>query len=119
MKMRWWFPALVLALGVTGCKSAHIDALVENHTGQAVTLVEVDYPSASFGIDSLAAGANYPYRIQVRLSGNMTVEYTESQSLKIRKVTGPELKEGEQGHITIVLLPDGKVQFEPVLHELQ
>ncbi|MDE3201287.1 MAG: hypothetical protein KGN79_10245 [Acidobacteriota bacterium] len=118
MKLRLWFPALVLGLvsifALSGCKSAHINVTVLNQTGETIKLVEVDYPSASFGIDTLANGASYQYLIQVRLSGNTKVQYTDAQS-KIVKITGPELKEGEQGTMTITLLPDGKANFEPHL----
>ena len=117
--MKWWriFPALLLALALAGCKSAHVNAVVENQTGQAVNLVEVDYPSASFGVDSLANGSTYSYLVQIRLSGKISVQYTESQNLKVHKVTGPELHEGQRGQITIILQPNGKVRFEPQLKE--
>lgn len=123
MKLRLWFPALVLSLvalpWLTGCKSAHINVTVQNHTGETIKLVEVDYPSASFGIDSLDNGGSYQYLIQVRLSGNMKVQYTDANSLKVVKMEGPELKEGQQGTMTIVLQPDGKADFQPQLKELK
>jgi len=56
-------------LALAACHSYHVDATVENRTGGAIQLLEVDYPSASFGADSLAAGAVLPYRIQVRAMG--------------------------------------------------
>ena len=52
---------LVSALAwASGCHSYHVDVTVENRTGGAIQLLEVDYPSASFGADSLAAGAGLP-----------------------------------------------------------
>ncbi|MGD0741033.1 MAG: hypothetical protein ABR957_15690 [Terracidiphilus sp.] len=50
----------------SACHSYHIDATVENHTGTSIQLLEVDYPSASFGADSLATDASFQYRFQVR-----------------------------------------------------
>jgi UDP-3-O-[3-hydroxymyristoyl] glucosamine N-acyltransferase len=47
-------PALML---VAGCHSYHVETTVENRTGAPIQLLEVDYPSASFGADSLAAGS--------------------------------------------------------------
>src|SRR5579863_858302 len=44
---------------VPGCHSYRIDVVVENRTGAALDLLEVDYPSASFGADKLASGADY------------------------------------------------------------
>lgn len=100
-----------------GCHSSQIDATVENRTGAAIELLEVDYPSASFGADSLGPGADYHYRFQVRLSGPVKVQYTESASHTVRQKTGPELFEGQEGHLEIVLLPDGKTEFHPELSQ--
>jgi hypothetical protein len=98
-----------------GCHSSHIDATVENRTGATIELMEVDYPSASFGADKLAAGADYHYRFQVRGSGPIKVQYNDSSSHQVRQMTGPDLSEHQEGRIEIVLLPDGKAEFHPEL----
>jgi hypothetical protein len=98
-----------------GCHSYRIDTTVENRTGTAIDLVEVDYPSASFGTDRLAADGNYHYRFQVRGSGPIKVQYTDPSSHQLRQMTGPELFERQEGRIEIVLLPDGKAEFHPAL----
>ena len=59
-------PVLGLA---AGCHSYHVETTVENRTGAAIQLLEIDYPSASFGANSVAAGAIFHYRIQLRGSG--------------------------------------------------
>ena len=105
-------PALTL---LYGCHSSHIDATVENRTGAAIELLEVDYPSASFGADNLAAGADYHYRLHVRLRGPVKVQYTDPSSHQVRQITGPELAEGQEGRLEIVLLPAGKAEFHPDL----
>ena len=51
------------------CHSYHIDTTIENRTGADIQLLEVDYPSASFGADRIASGAVYHYRFQVNGSG--------------------------------------------------
>ncbi len=107
--------AAVLALSLTGCHSYHIDATVENRTGAPIELLEVDYPSASFGVDRLADGGAYHYRFQVRLSGPVKVQYSESASHAVRQMTGPTLFEGQEGRLEIVLLPGGKASFKPEL----
>jgi hypothetical protein len=104
----------VVAL-LAGCHSSHIDMTVENRTGAPIELLEVDYPSASFGADTLAAGAEFRYRIQVRLNGAVKVQYTESTTREVRQITGPKLYEGQQGRFTIMLLPAGKAEFRPDL----
>ncbi len=117
MKPQVAFAAIGLALPLllSGCRSYRIDATVENRTGASIELLEVDYPSASFGSDRLAAGADYRYRLQVRGSGPVKVQYTETATQTIRQASGPELAERETGRIEILLLPGGKVQFTPAL----
>jgi hypothetical protein len=89
--------------------------VVENRTGAAIELLEVDYPSASFGLDKMAAGADYRYGFQVRGSGPIKVQYTEAASQHVRQMTGPEVFERQEGQVEIVLLPAGKAEFHPQL----
>lgn len=98
--------ALVAVFSVSGCKSPYIDATVRNDTGAQVTLIEVDYPSASFGRDSLAAGAAYPYRFKIIGSGTTKVSWTDAAH-KQHSSTGPELHERQHGPLTITLTPTG------------
>ena len=105
-------PVLLL---LAGCKSYRIDVRVENRTGAAVKLLEVDYPSASFGIDSLENGATLPYRLEVRGSGAMKVLYTDADGRTSHQVGGPNLQERQQGAVEIVLLPGGHAEFHPQL----
>ncbi|MGD0831900.1 MAG: hypothetical protein ABR907_13210 [Terracidiphilus sp.] len=105
--------AAVLFLFV-GCHSFHIETTVENRTGNAIQLLEVDYPSASFGADKLAAGEIFHYRIQLRGSGPVKVQYTESDRHQ-RQIDGPVLAEPQEGRLEIVLLPGGNAEFHPEL----
>jgi len=97
-----------------GCHSYQIDATVENRTGAAIELLEVDYPSASFGADHIASGAIYHYRFQIRGSGPLKITYTGVDNKQIQ-IDGPTFVERQQGQLKIVLLPDGKAQFIPQL----
>jgi hypothetical protein len=106
------FSATLMALA--GCHSHHIETTVENRTGGAIQLLEVDYPSASFGADNLAANADYQYRIQLRGSGPLKVQYTGSDGRQAQ-IEGPALAEPQEGRIEIVLLPGGKAEFHPQL----
>lgn len=110
--------ALCLIVGLvctaaTGCRSPRIDVTVENRTGVAVELLEVDYPSASFGVDHLSAGATYSYGIQTRGSGSVQIQYIDPVAHRQAKATGPHLEEHQSGSLSIVLLPGGKAQFQP------
>ena len=97
---------LVGVVLVGGCKSPYVNATVKNDTGAAVRLVEVDYPSASFGRESLAAGAVYPYRFKILGSGATKVSWTDAER-KEHASAGPELHEGQQGQLAITLTPTG------------
>jgi hypothetical protein len=97
----------LLALTTTaGCKSPYVNATVRNETGAPVTLIEVDYPSAGFGRESLAAGAAFPYRFKILGNGPTKVSWTDA-SRKEHSSAGPELHEGQQGQLTIMLNPTG------------
>jgi hypothetical protein len=98
----------------TGCHSYHIETTIENHTGGTVTLLEVDYPSASFGADTLAADGVFHHRIQTRGSGPINVQYTAANGHSA-EIKGPTLYEGQEGRIEIVLLPNRTAEFHPAL----
>jgi len=107
---------LLFGLGfVSGCHSYHIESSVENRTGDDIELLEVDYPSASFGTGNLAAGASYHYRFQVRGTGPLKVLYSEGAHRTQHQINGPDLHERQEGALQIVLLPGGKAEFHPAL----
>jgi hypothetical protein len=91
-----------------------VETSVENRTGAPIKLLEVDYPSASFGDESLAAGAVFHYRIQLQGSGPVKVQYTEPGGNQ-PQLTGPQVAERQEGQLEIVLLPGGKAEFHPHL----
>ena len=105
---------LLSAFFFSACHSYHIDATIENRTGAPIQLLEVDYPSASFGVDSLAPEANFHYRFQVRGSGQLKVSYTAANGQTVQ-ISGPTLAERQQGTLEIVLDPGGKAEFHPQL----
>jgi hypothetical protein len=96
--------ALTGPITLAGCHSAFIEATVSNHTAEPLSVVEVDYPSASFGTQTLAPGQDFHYRFKVLGSGSTTVEWTDA-SHKVQKTSGPALREGDEGKLTIVFQP--------------
>ncbi len=111
-----FFIAFALAIigALTACHSSHIDVAVENRTGAAIRLLEVDYPSASFGADSLAADATFHYRIKVDGSGPVKVQFTPADG-RHAQLEGPALAERQEGTLEVLLLPGGKAEFHPRL----
>jgi len=106
-------PALVLLTSLTaiGCHSPYVQATVSNRTGKPIELLEVDYPSASFGTQNLAAGSDFHYRFKVLGSGRMKLLYTDSAH-QDHKADGPFLKEGAEGLLSIAITPTG-VTWQP------
>ncbi len=114
--MRSWsaLAASLITLSLAGCHSAYIEAVVSNHTGQPLSVVEVDYPSASFGADTIAPGQDFKYRFKIQGSGNLKVLWTDAAQHD-HSVNGPELHEGAEGALHIVIGPDGKVDWQEKL----
>ena len=90
-----------------------IQATVHNSTGRPLQLIEVDYPTASFGTQGLAPGAEYKYRFKVLGSGNLKILYTDGSG-KERTQDGPELHEGLEGQL-LINVAEGGVQWTPQL----
>lgn len=108
------FASLLPLLTLPACRSNHVQITIENQTGAAVQLLELDYPDASFGADQIAAGANFHYRIQVRGASQIKISYTGADN-KQYQITGPQLSDKSNGGLEIVLLPGGKAEFHPSL----
>jgi hypothetical protein len=106
----------LLLFFLVGCRSAFVDADIQNRTGAPLQLIEVDYPSASFGTGALATNASFHYRFKIQGSGNVQLSYSDSSG-KAHHVRGPELKEGQQGILTITINSPDSVHWTPVLSE--
>ena len=90
--------ALVVLATLTGCHSHYVAIDIHNHTGAPITLLEVDYPSASFGVDTLAANATYHYRFKILGDGPTKVLWTDAAQHE-HTVPGPTLTEGQEGSL--------------------
>lgn len=113
LRIPLWIVVFASAM-LSGCKSYWVNAKIENLSGKPVHELEVDYPSASFGANAIAPGATMQYRFQIRGSGPLQVQYTSGDG-KPAHAEGLNLKEHQEGSITIQLLPQDKVVFLPTL----
>jgi hypothetical protein len=113
MRIGWTLVSAGVVLMGSGCHSPYVNAVVSNRTSETVSLVEVDYPSASFGTQTLAPGQDFKYRFKVMGSGDLKVLWTDAER-KDHTVNGPELKEGDEGGLQVVLRPGG-VDWVPSL----
>ncbi len=91
---------------VAGCHSAYIDATLVNQTDKQVSLVELDYPSASFGTQVLAPNQSFHYRFKVLGTGKLKLIYTDTAN-KEHTISGPQLGEGDEGSLTVTIQPSG------------
>ncbi len=96
--------ASAILAGALGCHSAMVEATIQNHSGATLNLVEVDYPSASFGTQNLADGADFHYRFKVLGSGPLKLTYTDT-ARHDHSSAGPTLEEGAEGLLTITVDP--------------
>jgi hypothetical protein len=105
---------LAVALTLTGCHSAYIEATISNHTPEPLTLVELDYPSASFGTQNLAPGADFHYRFKILGSGPTTLLWTDSAHHD-HKASGPSFHENDEGTLTVTITPtDPTWNYQPL-----
>lgn len=103
--MRWVGIGLLAGtMCLSGCASKYVNAVVKNESGESVSLVEVDYPSASFGTEALAAGGVYNYRFKILGSGPTKVTWTDAARHE-HTATGPNLDEGQQGQLIVTVTP--------------
>lgn len=106
---------LAMVVTVEGCRSALVETRVVNSGTTVLHNIEVDYPSASFGISSLDPGATYVYRIQLQDAGRMKVEFSDSKE-KPHSGKGPYVAQGQQGTLTLTLDESGKNEWVAHLH---
>lgn len=91
---------------LAGCHSAYIAATVSNRTAAPISVIQVEYPSASFGTQTIAPGADFHYRFKVLGSGSMKITWTDTAEHE-QTATGPALTEGTEGALGITVAPDG------------
>ena len=104
------FLALLAVFCISACRSAYVETTIENTGSAALHVIEVDYPSASFGIQTLDAHATYHYRFKVQGSGPVTINWTGADG-KPHTAAGPNLKEGQQGALHITIDPSANVSW--------
>jgi hypothetical protein len=92
--------ALAALLTIGGCHSAYVAATISNHTHEPLSVIEVDYPSASFGTQALVPGQDFHYRFKVLGNGATAILWTDAAHHD-QKNSGPPLREGDEGALTI------------------
>jgi hypothetical protein len=96
---------LIVILAATGCRSRVIRVSLTNTSEQPLSAIVVDYPSATFGVNALAAGKTFQYTIKPVDSGVLKIQFTDANG-KVHTVTGPEVKKDQEGTIAIRINQD-------------
>ena len=99
---------LLMLLATAGCHSAYVEAVIQNRTAGPISLVEVDYPSASFGTEDLKPNADFHYRFKVLGSGDTKVIWTDARHQE-HTLGGPALHEGDEGNLSVTFGAGGPV----------
>jgi ethanolamine utilization microcompartment shell protein EutS len=105
---------LALTSLLAGCHSHYIQTTITNTTADELNVVQVDYPSASFGVQHLAPGEAFHYRFKLLGSGKIKIGFLDAHKGE-HSVTGPWLNEGEQGTLNIGLT-QSSATFQQSLH---
>jgi hypothetical protein len=99
---------------LAGCHSHYIQATIRNETQQPLDVIQVDYPSASFGVQHLAPGAEFRYRFKLLGSGPIKLSYQDAARGQHAQ-TGPKLLEGQEGTLEIRFHTQAQAEFVPSL----
>lgn len=84
------------------CRSHVVEVTVVNASNLPVSTIIVDYPKATFGVNSLAPGKTYVYKIKPLETGPLKVRYTDAQG-GIHTFLGHPLHKNQEGSIEIRL----------------
>ena len=95
-------------LAATGCRSHVIKVSLTNTSAQSVSMIEVAYPGASFGVNTLAPGKTFQYIIKPVEDGILKIQFADAKGTT-HKTYGPEVKKGQEGSIEIMLTQDSAV----------
>lgn len=108
------FVTLCLLLAATACRSRVILVTLMNTSPQPISTIVVDYPRATFGVNSLAPASTYIYKIKPLDTGPLKVQFVDAQG-RSHNFTGPILHKSQEGSVEIRLTQDA-ASARPDLH---
>ena len=99
-----------MLLPLAGCHSHFIQASITNASGSPLNVVQIDYPSASFGTQLLQPEATFHYRFKLLGSGPVKLTFVDSQNQE-HSQTGPSFAEGQEGTLGVTIRPGNQAEF--------
>ncbi len=100
---------------LAGCHSRYVQTTVINASSAPLHVVQVAYPSASFGTQDLAPGQVFHYRFKVLGSGPVKLDFTDAR-MQEHQQTGPALQEGDEGLLLIRFPAQDRAEFQVNVH---
>jgi hypothetical protein len=104
----------LLLLAFAGCMHSHvIQVTVTNTSTEKLSTIEIDYPEATFGINSLEPGQSFQYKIKPTDTGALKIEFFNSRGVD-HKSSGPVIHKNDEGSIEIRLTQDEAVSVAKI-----
>jgi hypothetical protein len=98
------------------CRSRGIDVTIQNNGPATVRNLEVDYPGAAFGTDSIAPGSSFSYRIKPLSTGEVTLSFAQEKGGAFKQ-KGPTVRAQEEGRLMLILEQDANHQWRLRAHQ--
>jgi len=92
--------AMLLMSALAGCRSHVVKVNLINTSSEPVKTIIVDYPTATFGKDTLAPGATFSYAIKPLETGMLKVQFTDARGA-IHNYAGTPLHKNDDGVIDV------------------
>jgi len=93
------FVALIV---LVGCRSRVVQVKLINTSPKPISIIVVDYPTATFGVDKLEPGTTYQYPIKLLGTGPLNIQFTDADGHN-HTYTGPALHKNDEGSVTVQL----------------
>ena len=98
--------AAVALVTLVGCHTHSINTTIINNGNGPVRNLQVDYPSATFGVSQIDPGQQFHYRFEIIGSGTAKITFTDPEG-HTHQNSGFALREGEEGAMTITVYQNG------------
>lgn len=103
----WLLFSFLICFAASGCMHSHvIQVTVTNSSSEKISNITIDYPEATFGINSLDPGKSFQYKIKPSANGALKIEFLNARGTD-HVAKGPEVHKGDEGSIILTLTQEG------------
>jgi hypothetical protein len=102
MKSFRFAAALVFLISMAGCRARVVKIILTNTSAEPIKTIIVDYPTATFGKDTLAPRETYFSLVKPVDKGRIKVHFTDAQGT-IHAYESVSLEPGDDGWVNIKL----------------